>query len=165
MFYRELGKVTSLPNGIAMIFTQIAGNDANAVAGKRERDIHPVQSPFQHGGVCRTIAPEPDRLVLISQVTITEHREKTLNMVHVPAADIPAESAASEHVRHVFHVADIPFADIAVISLPLNMSAISVTLLTFHSLISPLNVLNLLKSSRMFLIADVSMQFRSAWQP
>ena len=45
---------------------------------------------------------------------ITEHREEILYIVHIPAADIPAESAAVEHARHVFHVADIPFAYIAV---------------------------------------------------
>ena len=45
---------------------------------------------------------------------ITEHREEILYIVHIPAADIPAESAAVEHTRHVFHVANIPFAYIAV---------------------------------------------------
>ena len=52
--------------------------------------------------------------MIIGQLRITEHREETLHIVHVPAADIPAESAAVEHARHVFHVADIPFAYIAV---------------------------------------------------
>ena len=52
--------------------------------------------------------------MIIGQLRITEHREETLHIVHVPAADIPAESAAVEHACHVFHVADIPLADIAV---------------------------------------------------
>ena len=52
--------------------------------------------------------------MVVGHITVTEHREETLHIVHVPAADIPAESAAVEHARHVFHIANIPFAYISV---------------------------------------------------